>query len=531
LDQVSDGLPAEAIVNVGTVASLSISQGTSPGGHIVVSGNLSSGTIDITALNGLGALIGDPGATITAQALTMAKGVTIGGSGTFNVASIVNNGGVILANGNGIPNGKLVISGGTVSGTGHFEIDGASTLEVNTTTSEQIIVNFPTSTPGAIIFDQPSGFTGSVLLTAPHNHLNLFFNGQTPTGATFDSTTNLLTVTGANNTTLDTIKLVPLGGTEPVVVGVSTLPGFGEVTIGTTVLSNPAIPAPDANGIITTTISSADLSNLLQGDQSALRFVAGTEAITLVDGTLSVGADTNEAFVDRLYQGLLLRAPDQAGLSFWDATLNASGKLAVAQGIASSEELAVRFIGATDTDFVTSIYQSILGRPSAPAATDPGVVFWTGLLANPANTRGTIAAALADSAEAKQHWSSTTSAGIFAYNPNALIVREDYQGAFGREADTGGLSFWTSFLSTGGTASQLAQNFAGSAEFQALHGSQTDNQYVESLYQSNLGRASDPGGSAFWVGQLGSSAMTRGDVLTAFAQSPEAAQHLHWALT
>jgi hypothetical protein len=525
LDSVSDGQPNIAIINTGTVASLSIGTGSVPGGHVLVSGSLNSGTIDVTSLNGLDALIGGLGAVITAPSLTMGPGSIIGGSGTFNISSITNNGGVILANGGSGPLGELVITGGTVSGTGNFTIDGASTLEVNTTTSETIFVNHPTTTPAAIIFDQPSGFTGTLELNDAHNHLNLFFHGQTITTATFDGATNslLVTATSAGNTVQDTIKLLALAGPEPVSVGVSAL---GEVTIGTTILPN--IPAPDASGISTTTMSSTDLSTLLQGDQSALRFVAGTEAITLVDGTLSVGPDTDEAFVERLYLGLLVRAPDQAGLSNWINLLNHGGnKTDVGDDFVNSEESAVRHVGDDDPTFVSSLYSSMLGRP----ADDAGLNSWTGALANPATTRGDVVAAFADSAEAKLHFASVTSNGIFAFDPNAAIVREDYSAALGRDADTGGLANWMAFLNGGGTAAQLIQAFAGSAEFQARHASQTNPQYVDDLYQSALGRPADPNGEANWVAALQSNTLSRTDVLGAFAQSQEAVQHLQWPLT
>src|SRR3978361_680694 len=48
----------------------------------------------------------------------------------------------------------------------------------------------------------------------------------------------------------------------------------------------------------------------------------------------------------------------------------------------------------------------------------------------------------------------------------ARVVREDYRGGLGRDADTGELSFWTNFLNTGGTAARLAQDLSGSAAFQ-----------------------------------------------------------------
>jgi hypothetical protein len=164
----------------------------------------------------------------------------------------------------------------------------------------------------------------------------------------------------------------------------------------------------------------------------------------------------------------------------------------------------------------------VLGRPAEVGA----VAFWTEALAG-GLSRAQAAVAFTDSAEARQHWSGETSAGLFARDLNAAIVREDYMTGLGREADTDGLTAWTNVLDNGGTAAQLARDLTASAEFQALHGQQTDQQYVNSLYLDGLGRPADAG-SASWLAALQSGA-SRGDILSGIAQSPEAQQHLQWA--
>ena len=63
-------------------------------------------------------------------------------------------------------------------------------------------------------------------------------------------------------------------------------------------------------------------------------------------------------------------------------------------------------------------------------------------------------------------------------------MREDYQAAFGREADTSGLKGWINLLKNGATPAQLAQDLTTTPEFQALHALQTNAQYVESLYEA-----------------------------------------------
>jgi hypothetical protein len=145
-------------------------------------------------------------------------------------------------------------------------------------------------------------------------------------------------------------------------------------------------------------------------------------------------------------------------------------------------------------------------------------------------SRGQVAASIADSDEAKQHWAGVTSAGVFAYDPNAAVIRADYQLGLGRNADTPGLAAFTSIVRSGGTLQDVAQQISLSQEFQSQHGQQTDLQYVDSLYTNGLGRAADPGGEAAWVGAL-QSGTSRGAVMGAIAQSAEAQAHVQWGLT
>jgi hypothetical protein len=330
-----------------------------------------------------------------------------------------------------------------------------------------------------------------------------------------------LATAAANSSGTWTTKLpaLSLGSHNIAASETDTAGNTGTASLGVTVF---AVPAP-VDGVSTTNLSSSDLARLLQIN-SYPQFAYGTEALGLADGTLSIGPDTNEAFVTRLYQALLGRAPDLAGLSGWDASLHTSSKSAVAQGVVGSAEYQAAHAGENDTQFVSVLYQKLLGRSADPA----GLSGWTKAM-GAGMSRGDAAAGIADSPEAKQHWSGVTSQGVFAYDPSAAIVREDYQTAFGREADTSGLTGWTNLLKNGATPAQLAQDLTTTPEFQALHAQQTNAQYVESLYEGGLGRQADQGGAQGWVSALQSGGMTRGDVLTGIAQSLEGQQHLQWA--
>jgi hypothetical protein len=201
------------------------------------------------------------------------------------------------------------------------------------------------------------------------------------------------------------------------------------------------------------------------------------------------------------------------------------GKPGIAQAFLNNPQFQAAHPTQDDASFVTTMYQGFLGRAPEAGAVDS----WTGAMAA-GMSRAQVAALIGDSAEAKLHWAGVTSDGVFAYNPNSAIIREDYQLAFGRDADTPSLALATAYVGSGGTLQQVAQNLALTPEFQSLHGPQTDQQYVDSLYLNGLGHAADPASEAAWVGALQSGA-TRSDVMGALAQSAEGQAHVQWGLT
>ena len=199
--------------------------------HVIVGGGQLGGTgtgslnalgsISVTSTDAGGGLVGALGSTITTPSLTVGAGAAVGGGGTYIVTSLVNSG-IIQGDGANFGLGTLTVTGGTITGPGSIEVDGPSTFELGSATAETItVVAAPTET-ATVIFDNPGSFTGSLNLLNADTHLNLFFQGQTPTGATFDGKS--LIVTGATGT-IDVIPMIAVG---PVVLGTS---GSGEVSI------------------------------------------------------------------------------------------------------------------------------------------------------------------------------------------------------------------------------------------------------------------------------------------------------------
>jgi RHS repeat-associated protein len=147
--------------------------------------------------------------------------------------------------------------------------------------------------------------------------------------------------------------------------------------------------------------------------------------------------------------------------------------------------------------FVAQAYQDLLGRP----VDDGGLAFWTTQLDQGA-PRAAVASALDHSAE------------YFA-----TIIRPAYQQFLGRPPDDGGLAYWINQMAQGLTDEQLQAAFIGSPEFYN-HSGGTDKAWVDAMYQNLLGRAPDPGGENYWIGQLAAGA-GRGAVAYGFAASLE----------
>jgi hypothetical protein len=232
-----------------TVASLSIAGAGAAGGTVIVGGSQdilpaanfpgvftkNGGTLTVTGLLSVtstidsGGLVGGIGGVISAGTLNVGANTAIGGGGTFDVAGTITNNGFIVADGGkpGLGLGTVVVTAASVIGTtGIFEVAGPSTLELNAATAENIVVD-PSST-ATIQLDSPTTFKGGISLGAGA-HLNLFLNGQTPTGATISAAAPALTVTLAGGTT-ETIPFVS-DTTVTVTTPTSTITGFGEISL------------------------------------------------------------------------------------------------------------------------------------------------------------------------------------------------------------------------------------------------------------------------------------------------------------
>ena len=74
---------------------------------------------------------------------------------------------------------------------------------------------------------------------------------------------------------------------------------------------------------------------------------------------------------------------------------------------------------------------------------------------------------------------------------DANLITRDYQQYLGRTPGAAEIAFWVNTLKAGSTEAQVASGFLGSAELFA-HARNTPKAWVDSLYQTILGRAPTP---------------------------------------
>lgn len=537
---------ATSVINAGTITSASASGGGS--GVNVFSG---AGTVTNS-----GTITGD----------VMGDGVLLHGGGSITNSTS----GIINGESTGVQSGGApgtVTNAGTIEGTGSASIgvlfsDSLGVFDNTLTNSGTIIGNSTAVRFGAgndLLKILPgASFTGLVDGGGGTNTLEL--TGSTSVGR--------LTGLGTSFTNFGTLRLDSgaqwtLAGTGSNSLGTVAITGFTALdTIDLTDLAFASVSGVFGNNALVLTNATAQETLHIQGNFSSSDFhfssdgsggtnillnppgtiillgshdqyvvavdngalhvedtVGGRDGIkTLSTGTEIAFTDGTGLFdpmgtvedVDRLYLALG-RAPDIGGLAFWTNTVDgAHGSLTdVANRFATSPEFIHNYGSLSDIAFVEQLYQNVLNRPGDTGGTQ----FWQGELASGVS-RGQVLAAFAESPENRTRTLST------AGDKNDAEAYRLYRTALNRTPDQGGQSFWSSTLAQGATASQVAQSFIDSAEFQQKFGALSASDFVSALYQNALHRAGDAGGQQFWTNTV-QQGTSRADVLVGFSDSLE----------
>ncbi|WP_267355685.1 MULTISPECIES: DUF4214 domain-containing protein [unclassified Methylobacterium] len=208
--------------------------------------------------------------------------------------------------------------------------------------------------------------------------------------------------------------------------------------------------APDAGGLQswTNAITSGGMSlhDVAQAMLSSAEYASDT------------GAVTDSTYVQDLYQQVLDRAAEASGLQAWTSAL-ASGadRSSVAQAFVDSSEYQGHYAGQSNAAYVEGLYEHVLGRTGDAA----GLQAWSSALDSNATTRVDVANSIVHAAEFQSHLSQ-----LAGGQSDSAFVESLYENALGRQADAGGLQAWTDALAHGTSRTDVAVGIAESTEAQ-----------------------------------------------------------------
>ncbi|RZT44891.1 Ca2+-binding RTX toxin-like protein [Sphingomonas sp. BK036] len=246
--------------------------------------------------------------------------------------------------------------------------------------------------------------------------------------------------------------------------------------------------------------------------------LTGIEYINFRDGVFSTDPDSLGAKIIRLYDTVLDRGPDGAGLDFWIDQVEDRGAplTAVANAFASDAGFQSATGSLSNGAFVDYIYQQALGR----AADSGGRAYWTAQL-DSGLSRGEFMVGLSEGTEHRGLTADIVGQGYFQTDDTYQSIALLYDSTSNRLPDVSGLTFWAEQVKAGTlTLAQVADNFAASAEFSNATQGLNNGQLVDLMYQNSLDRVPDAGGRAFWVDQL-DHGLSKGALLYDFSASAE----------
>ncbi|HVA48652.1 MAG TPA: GDSL-type esterase/lipase family protein [Pirellulales bacterium] len=148
--------------------------------------------------------------------------------------------------------------------------------------------------------------------------------------------------------------------------------------------------------------------------------------------------------------------------------------------------------------YASAVYKDVLQRQIDPSA----LAYWTSLLDSGLPVQA-VAGAVAHSDE---------------YDAN-IVIGPDFQRYLQRGASASDIAFYTAAMQSGASDEQIEAVLVASDEFFNDAGG-TNAAWIDAVYNAVLGRAADPGGSAFWLAEL-AQGQARTQVAMAFTSGAE----------
>ena len=229
-----------------------------------------------------------------------------------------------------------------------------------------------------------------------------------------------------------------------------------------------------------------------------------------------------EAFVRRMYNCALNREAEDAGLQDWCNRLTTQqiDGAGISQGFIGSPEFQNRNL--SDLEYLMVLYETFFNRwPD-----EEGLNYWINYLWF-GGSRQEVLSGFVNSQEFSNLCDSYGIArgtmqadGSSIYRPGVRnFVLRMYTKALNRNGETLGVEDWTNRINTGSMSPEdVAKSFFLSREFTNRNLSNAE--YVETLYETFMDRASDKEGKRYWLNKL-NGGMSREQVLEGFSRSVE----------
>ena len=264
-------------------------------------------------------------------------------------------------------------------------------------------------------------------------------------------------------------------------------------------------------------IAAQGVTTTISGGPEALGdLLTSVENLQFLDGVLTFDTGSTAAQILRLYDSFLGRAPDAAGFQSYLRFVGAGHSFQdMANNAAASPEFANATAALNDTQYITYVYEHSLHREPDPG----GLQNYLNALHDGSLTRTSMIVQAAESPEHVALTAGVVGQGLWIPDEKVESLELLYDAAVQRQPDPSGIAGYGALVAGGTTYKAIANQMSQSAEFLSHHASQSDADYVDSLYVAEVGRHADPAGLAAYVDQL-AHGFTRGDVLyeTAFSQ-------------
>lgn len=220
-------------------------------------------------------------------------------------------------------------------------------------------------------------------------------------------------------------------------------------------------------------------------------------------------------FIERFYREILNRVADPDGLDNWLDVIQTESAAKVALGFFDSQEFTN--LRLNNDDFIYILYNTLFDREPD----QQGLYFWMEQL-----EAGTLRTMIVYSFLRSPEFSNlANSFNITAFNENDeslfqinVFIDRIYHLVLNREPDEAGFKNWTTHISNGGSASDLARSFFRSPEF--TNRQTTDDEFLDIVYHALFDREPDEAGKYSWLDVM-ASGLPREDVVDGFISSQE----------